>query len=102
MEKHSIVGIIGVIFAIFSIICFMSIFILGINILFFVAIISSILSIIFGTTAYWGKYKDKLGLADFVIGVVVLAIWLITAIYVYMAYSVTPMYGTPLYRPKVK
>jgi len=66
-----------------------------------ISIILSILAIIFGATSYWGKWKDKLGLTDFIVGFIVVIIWFVTWIILFV-YATGMLYGVPGYRPKVK
>ena len=122
MNQHSKLAIIGLILGIVAICCFLLSFILPAEyctqtfdeeymceisicpiLCIIMTVILSILAIILGAVSYWGRWKDKLGLADFIIGIIVLIIWLITSIYVYIMPTGTgTMYGTPLHRPKVK
>ena len=49
-------------------------------IFFFVVLPLSILSIVFGSVSYWGKWRDKIGLVGFIMGVTALVIGLISFI----------------------
>jgi hypothetical protein len=96
MKQHSIVAIVGLIFAILAICCF---FIITTYVI-ILTLIFAILAIIFGATSYWGRWKDKLGLADFIIGVVVVVIWFLAWVIIYTFVS-GMLYGVPSYKPKV-
>jgi len=101
MKKYSTLGIVGLAFGIIAICCFLLSFILPsayeyhisgneyasvssiCPILFFMlSIIFCVLTIIFGAVAYWGKWKDKIGLADLILGFIVVIIWIVTYIYI--------------------
>lgn len=97
MKQHSIIAIVGLIFAILSICCFFIITNYGI----ILTLIFAILAIIFGATSYWGRWKDKLGLTDFIIGIFVVIIWFLAWMIIYIFVS-GMLYGVPGYRPKVK
>ena len=43
----------------------------------FVGLILAILGVIFGAIAYWGHWKDKLGLAGFIMGLVGIIVFII-------------------------
>lgn len=79
--RHTGFGIAGLVLGIIAVV--MS----GVIILWIVGLILGILAIIFGAVAFWGKSRDKYGLAGFICGVVavILAIiWIIiTIIYYY-------------------
>jgi len=96
MKQHSIVAIVGLIFAILAICCFLIIT----TYVIILTLIFAILAIIFGATSYWGRWKDKLGLADFIIGVVVVVIWFLAWVIIYTFVS-GMLYGVPSYKPKV-
>jgi len=100
MKQHSKLAIIGLILGILAIFCFLiSFFIMLFGII--MTFILGILAIIFGATAYWGRWKDRLGLTDFKIGLVVLIIWFLTWVITY-TYVSGMLYGVPSYRPRVK
>lgn len=120
MKQHSIIAIIGLIFAILAICCFILSFILPWGyetnisgneyvyetsiyplLCIVLTIIFSVLAIIFGATSYWGRWKDKLGLTDFIIGLVVVIIWFFIWIVIY-TFSSGMLYGVPSYKPKVR
>jgi hypothetical protein len=73
-KKHSGFGVAALVLGIIAVI--MS----AIIIFYFIGIILGILAIIFGAVGYWGKWKDKYGLAGFICGLVALIlaiIWII-------------------------
>lgn len=76
VKRHSGFGVAALVLGIISVI--MS----AIIIFYFIGIILGILAIIFGAVGYWGKWKDKYGLAGFICGLVALIlaiIWIVLA-----------------------
>ncbi len=72
--KHSGFGIAGLVLGIISVVMSSTL------LLWFIGFILGILAIIFGAIAYWGKPRDKYGLAGFICGlvaVIVAMVWFI-------------------------
>lgn len=79
-SKYSGLGISSLVLGIIAIcICWLPLLSYQMVIVFFFIILPlSVLSIVFGSVAYWGKWRDKLGLVGFIIGITSLAIGLIS------------------------
>jgi len=105
MKKITPLGISGFILSILAICFFMISFFIWSSfglIIFILALVCGIVSIIFGAIAFFGKWKDLLGLTGFIIGLIVVVIWAISLVFIYIFSATQTMYGTPLHRPKVK
>ena len=78
--KHSGIGTASLVLGILAIVFTCIAFIPYISFMMFVGLIFGIISLILGAVAYWGQWKDKYGLAGFILGLISIIIFVIILI----------------------